>query len=65
MSVGSITLHQDYFSHAFDYLDEDGERPHSACVGFGLERHAHALFCRHGVDTTTGPHEVRSCLVLP
>ena len=64
MSVGSINLHQDYFSRAYDYRDAHGERPHSACAGFGLERLAYALFCRHGADTADWPHAVRSCLGL-
>ncbi len=64
MAVGSINLHQDYFSRAFDYRAIDGERPHSACVGFGLERLAYALFCRHGADGGAWPDGVRAYLRL-
>jgi hypothetical protein len=37
---------------------------HSACVGFGLERVALALFKRHGLDVGDWPREVRDVLAL-
>ena len=38
----------------------DGEVAHSACVGFGMERIALALFRTHGLDPATWPVSVRA-----
>ena len=37
---------------------------HSACVGFGLERIALALFRKHGFDPDRWPHDVKQVLAL-
>ena len=37
----------------------DGDVAHSACVGFGLERIALALFKTHGLDAARWPREVK------
>ena len=37
---------------------------HSACVGFGLERVALALFKTHGLKLSAWPREVRDVLAL-
>ena len=47
---------------AFDIRTHDGEVAHSACVGFGLERVALALFKTHGFDLAKWPGEVRDVL---
>ncbi len=62
VAIGSVNLHQDFFSRSYDYRDASGGRPWSACVGFGLERWAYALFCRHGVEVGGWPVGVREAL---
>ena len=62
LAIASINLHQEYFSRSYDYRGADGERLHSGCVGFGLERFAYALFCRHGADVAGWPDSVRGAL---
>ena len=42
----------------------DGEVAHTACVGFGLERIALALYRRHGFDRATWSPSVRGTLGL-
>ncbi len=64
IAVASINLHQDYFSRSYDYVSADGNRPISACVGFGYERLTYALFCRHGAELATWPEAVRRFLLL-
>ena len=63
-AVASVNLHNDFFSRNYDYQDRDGARPFSACVGFGYERLAYALFCRHGADCAGWPAAVRGALGL-
>ena len=40
----------------------DGEVAHTACVGFGMERVALALFKHHGLDVKAWPAPVRKAL---
>ena len=40
----------------------DGTIAHTACVGFGLERIALALYHRHGFDRAAWPGSVREAL---
>lgn len=63
-AIASANCHLDYFGRAFDVRTADGRPAHTACVGFGLERIALALFHRHGLDTTAWPAEVRERLSL-
>lgn len=58
----SINYHQDHFGRTFDIHTTDGETAHTACIGFGLERVALALFRHHGVDVRGWPAEVRRVL---
>lgn len=58
----SFNYHQDHFGSMWGMLREDGEKAHSACVGFGLERIALALFRQHGSDPATWPAGVRKVL---
>jgi len=59
-AVMSFNYHQDHFGHAFDIRTADGKPAHSACVGFGLERIALALFASHGFDPELWSPEVRT-----
>jgi len=63
-AIGSCNYHLDHFGTAFDIRTADGEVAHSACVGFGLERVALALFKTHGLDVADWPAEVRDVLAL-
>ena len=63
-AVASCNQHLDHFGHAFGIETADGKPAHSACVGFGLERVALALFRVHGFDTAQWPAAVRQVLEL-
>ena len=52
-AIISLNYHQDHFGHLFGIRTADGEVAHTACVGFGLERIALALYRRHGFDRAT------------
>jgi seryl-tRNA synthetase len=63
-AIGSSNYHLDHFGAAFDIRTHDGAVAHSACVGFGLERVALALFRTHGLDVAAWPREVRDVLSI-
>ncbi len=58
----SFNYHQDHFGHLWDIRTADGGVAHTACVGFGMERVALALFRHHGFDTGQWPASVRKLL---
>jgi seryl-tRNA synthetase len=61
-AVCSFNYHQDKFASAFDIKTPDGETAHTACLGFGMERFAMALFKHHGFEPKEWPAEVRARL---
>lgn len=63
-AVSSCNYHLNHFGHAFNIKTTDGNDAHTACVGFGLERIALALFKKHGFDPDKWPSEVRNLLEL-
>jgi seryl-tRNA synthetase len=63
-AIGSCNYHLDHFGVAFDIKSSDGAVAHSACVGFGLERVALALFKTHGLKPESWPREVRDVLAF-
>jgi seryl-tRNA synthetase len=63
-AIGSSNYHLDHFGSVFDIRTADGEVAHSACVGFGLERVALALFKTHGLEPDSWPGSVRDVLAL-
>ena len=63
-AITSCNYHLDHFGHAFDIRTADGEYAHTACIGFGLERIALALFMTHGFDPDQWPSDVKSVLAL-
>lgn len=63
-AITSCNWHLDHFGHLFDIKTSDGRYAHSACVGFGLERIALALFKTHGFDPDHWPTEVKNVLAL-
>jgi seryl-tRNA synthetase len=58
-AVASFNYHQDHFSGAYGIELADGARAHTACLGFGLERIAVALFNTHGFEAAAWPEAVR------
>ncbi|HUH48695.1 MAG TPA: amino acid--[acyl-carrier-protein] ligase [Mycoplana sp.] len=58
----SFNYHQDAFGAKWELYLEDGSVAHTACVGFGLERIALALFHTHGLDVGGWPANVRKAL---
>jgi seryl-tRNA synthetase len=58
-AVASFNYHQEHFAEVHGLRTADGEVAHTACLGFGLERVALALFHRHGLDLAAWPDEVR------
>ncbi len=58
----SFNYHQDHFGTTWGIETADGEVAHTACVGFGLERVALALFRHHGFDPEQWPKAVRKVL---
>ncbi len=58
----SFNYHQDHFGHAWGLRTHDGGTAHTACVGFGVERIALALFRHHGLDVKAWPQAVRDQL---
>ncbi len=63
-AIGSCNYHLDHFGSVFGIETADGQVAHSACVGFGLERIALALFRKHGLRLEAWPREVRDVLAL-
>ncbi|WP_400768403.1 amino acid--[acyl-carrier-protein] ligase [Methylosinus sporium] len=60
----SFNYHQDHFGALWGIKTAAGETAHTACVGFGMERLALALFKHHGIDTNGWPTSVRAALSL-
>jgi seryl-tRNA synthetase len=58
----SFNYHQDHFGETWGVRLADGAVAHTACVGFGLERIALALFRHHGLDPQSWPAGVRRAL---
>lgn len=58
----SFNYHQEHFGSLWGIECANGEKAHTACVGFGMERVALALFRHHGPDIEGWPAEVRKIL---
>lgn len=63
-AITSCNCHLDHFGHSFEINTPDGRPAHSACIGFGLERIALALFKTHGFNTDRWPASAKSVLGL-
>jgi seryl-tRNA synthetase len=63
-ACASFNYHQDHFGHLFGIKTSTGAEAHTACVGFGLERTALALFKHHGLSIADWPGSVRERLEL-
>jgi seryl-tRNA synthetase len=58
----SFNYHQSHFGTLWDIKTAAGDIAHTACVGFGIERVALALFRHHGFDVDAWPKAVRAVL---
>ena len=58
----SFNYHLDHFGSIWGLRDEVGVVAHTACVAFGMDRLAIALFWRHGLDIQKWPATVRGVL---
>ena len=58
----SFNCHRDHFGEVWGMRTADGELAHTACVAFGIDRLAVALFARHGVEVAGWPTGVRGRL---
>jgi seryl-tRNA synthetase len=58
----SFNYHQDHFGTTWNIRTAADETAHTACVGFGMERVALALFRHHGLDPDRWPDDVRRTL---
>jgi seryl-tRNA synthetase len=63
LAAGSFNLHRDFFGSSFGIAHAGGSA-HTACVGFGLERFAWALFAQHGPTLASWPASVLRVLGL-
>ncbi len=61
-AISSSNYHLDLFGTGFGIESATGEVAHSACVGFGVERVALALFATHGLDADSWPVLVQNRL---
>jgi len=60
----SFNCHRDHFASTWGLHTEDGEVAHTACVAFGMDRLALALFATHGLDLARWPQRTRQSLAL-
>jgi hypothetical protein len=60
----SFNCHRDHFGSTFGLSTASGEVAHTACVAFGMDRLALALFATHGLDTARWPQQARENLGL-
>jgi seryl-tRNA synthetase len=60
----SFNYHRDHFSTVWQLVTEGGDKAHTACVAFGLERLALALFRAHGLELEQWPVAVRESLLI-
>lgn len=60
----SFNYHKTHFGDVWELKDQSGARLHTACVGFGLDRIATALFVRHGDRVEDWPPSARLALQI-
>ena len=61
----SFNYHLDHFGVAWGIQDADGAPAHTACVAFGMDRLAVAMFQTHGKNVARWPTAVLDLLGLP
>jgi len=60
----SFNYHRDHFGLTWGLKTSEGEVAHTACVAFGMDRLAVALFAAHGVESAKWPAGVKATLGL-
>jgi seryl-tRNA synthetase len=60
----SFNYHRDHFATAWGLRTPRGDVVHTACVAFGMDRLALALFAIHGLDILDWPQKVRATLAI-
>jgi seryl-tRNA synthetase len=60
----SFNCHRDHFGTTWNLRTENGDAAHTACVAFGIDRLALALFANHGLDLRRWPAVVREALSI-
>jgi hypothetical protein len=60
----SFNYHREYFGEVWGLRDASGAILHTACVAFGMDRLAVALFATHGAKLKDWPTSVRQTLTL-
>ena len=61
----SFNYHRNHFGAAWGIVDAASEPAHTACVAFGMDRLAVAMFHTHGKDVDLWPIAVRELLEFP
>ena len=61
----SFNYHRDHFGSTWGIVDAASEPAHTACVAFGMDRLAVAMFHTHGKDVDLWPIAVRDLLGFP
>jgi seryl-tRNA synthetase len=60
----SFNYHRDHFGTTWSLRMESGEVAHTACVAFGMDRLALAMFAIHGTEPQAWPQPVRAALSI-
>jgi len=60
----SFNYHRDHFGITWGLADQSGALAHTACVAFGMDRLAVALFFTHGLEPARWPANVRDSLAI-
>ena len=60
----SFNCHRDHFSTAWPLTTQNGDKAHTGCVAFGMDRLVLALFKTHGLDLVIWPAGVREHLSI-
>jgi seryl-tRNA synthetase len=60
----SFNYHRDHFGTTWGLRTESGDVAHTACVAFGMDRLALAMFTIHGIEPREWPARVRTALGL-
>ncbi|WP_407935899.1 amino acid--[acyl-carrier-protein] ligase [Cupriavidus necator] len=58
----SFNYHVDHFSTVWTLRTSDGEKAHTGCAAFGIDRLTLALLRRHGLELARWPRRVRAVL---
>jgi seryl-tRNA synthetase len=60
----SFNYHRDHFGTKWGLRTDTGDVAHTACVAFGMDRMALAMFATHGTDLQRWPAQVRDVLSI-